>query len=97
MPQLDPLEAVRVAPGVAHGALVALDRGPGARGPGGGRPAARARVDRHRAPLMPGGRCRQLLWEHGGPDLLVETVRGIKTMRDVLPDALGPEDLEERS
>ncbi len=66
-------------------------------GSGSGRLVAFACVDRHGAPLMPCGRCRQLLWEHGGPDLLVETVRGIKTMRDVLPDAFGPEDLEERS
>jgi len=66
-------------------------------GTGGGRLVAFACVDRHGAALMPCGRCRQLLWEHGGPDLLVDTVRGIKTMRDVLPDAFGPEDLEERS
>jgi cytidine deaminase len=65
-------------------------------GSGGGRLVAFACVDKHGAALMPCGRCRQLLWEHGGPDLLVETVRGIKTMRDVLPDAFGPEDLEER-
>ena len=66
-------------------------------GGGGGRLVAFACVDRHGATLMPCGRCRQLLWEHGGPDLLVDTVRGIKTMRDVLPDAFGPDDLEERS
>ncbi|MFB7889730.1 cytidine deaminase [Cellulosimicrobium cellulans] len=66
-------------------------------GTGGGRLVAFACVDGHGATLMPCGRCRQLLWEHGGPDLLVDTVRGIKTMRDVLPDAFGPEDLEERS
>ena len=28
--------------------------------------------------LMPCGRCRQLLWEHGGPDLLVDTAEGPK-------------------
>ena len=65
-------------------------------GSGGGRLVAFACVDRNGETLMPCGRCRQLLWEHGGPDLLVDTVRGIKTMRDVLPDAFGPEDLEER-
>jgi cytidine deaminase len=42
---------------------------------------------------MPCGRCRQLLWEHGGPDLLVDTVSGIKPMTEVLPDAFGPADL----
>ena len=46
--------------------------------------------------LMPCGRCRQLLWEHGGPDLLVETVSGVRPMREVLPDAFGPDDLRER-
>lgn|SRR5690625_148675 len=43
--------------------------------------------------LMPCGRCRQLLWEHGGPELLVETARGIVPMTEVLPDAFGPDDL----
>jgi cytidine deaminase len=43
--------------------------------------------------LMPCGRCRQLLWEHGGPDLLVDTIEGPKTMMDVLPLAFGREDL----
>jgi cytidine deaminase len=66
-------------------------------GGGGGRLVAFACVDGRGATLMPCGRCRQLLWEHGGPDLLVDTVRGIKTMRDVLPDAFGPDDLEVRS
>lgn len=44
--------------------------------------------------IMPCGRCRQLLSEHGGPDLLVETVRGIRPMSEVLPDAFGPTDLD---
>lgn len=43
--------------------------------------------------LMPCGRCRQLLWEHGGPDLLVDTPKGILRMDDVLPQAFGLEDL----
>ena len=43
--------------------------------------------------LMPCGRCRQLLWEHGGPDLLVDTVDGPKAMIDVLPLAFGREHL----
>ncbi|GAB2648834.1 cytidine deaminase [Saccharopolyspora gloriosae] len=37
--------------------------------------------------LMPCGRCRQLLYELGGPDCLVDTPRGIIPMREVLPDA----------
>ncbi len=43
--------------------------------------------------IMPCGRCRQLLFEHGGRDLLVWTVAGIKPMSEVLPDAFGPDDL----
>lgn len=64
---------------------------------GGGRLVAVACVDGHGAALMPCGRCRQLLWEHGGPDLLLETVRGIRPMREVLPDAFDATDLEERA
>jgi cytidine deaminase len=44
--------------------------------------------------IMPCGRCRQLLWENGGPALQVLTVRGVRPMTEVLPDAFGPEDLE---
>jgi cytidine deaminase len=43
--------------------------------------------------IMPCGRCRQLLWENGGPDLVLLTPRGERSMADVLPDAFGPEDL----
>jgi cytidine deaminase len=60
---------------------------------GGGRLVAFTCVDRHGNVLMPCGRCRQLLFEHGGPGLLVETVRGVRPMSEVLPDAFGPEDL----
>jgi cytidine deaminase len=62
-------------------------------GTGGGRLVAVSVVERQGDPVMPCGRCRQLLWEHGGPDLLLETVRGVRPMREVLPDAFGPEDL----
>ena len=61
---------------------------------GGGRLVAVACVGGDGEPLMPCGRCRQLLWEHGGADMLIETVSlGIVPMREVLPDAFGPEDL----
>ncbi len=63
---------------------------------GGGRLVAVACVDSAGAPLMPCGRCRQLLWEHGGPDLQVLTPRGGQAMRAVLPDAFGREDLDRR-
>ena len=43
--------------------------------------------------LMPCGRCRQLLWEHGGPDCLLAPSRGSGPMSEVLPDAFGAEDL----
>jgi cytidine deaminase len=43
--------------------------------------------------IMPCGRCRQLLFEHGGRDLLVWTISGVKPMSEVLPDAFGPDDL----
>jgi cytidine deaminase len=45
--------------------------------------------------LMPCGRCRQLLFEHGGPDLLLLTVSGVRRMGEVLPDAFGPAALTE--
>ena len=43
--------------------------------------------------LMPCGRCRQLLWEHGGAELLVDTPTGVLTMAEVLPQAFGPEEI----
>jgi cytidine deaminase len=64
---------------------------------GGGRLVAVACVDAHGDSLMPCGRCRQLLWEHGGPELLLATPKGVRPMREVLPDAFGPEDLEARA
>jgi cytidine deaminase len=43
--------------------------------------------------LMPCGRCRQVLYEFGGPDCLLDTPHGIRPLREILPDAFGPEDL----
>ncbi len=43
--------------------------------------------------LTPCGRCRQLLWEHGGAELLVDTPRGPVPMTELLPDAFGAPDL----
>ena len=42
---------------------------------------------------MPCGRCRQLLWENGGPDCLLLTPEGVLPMREVLPQAFGPDNL----
>ncbi|WP_433891967.1 cytidine deaminase [Streptomyces sp. CA-111067] len=61
---------------------------------GGGRLVAFTCCDRDGARLMPCGRCRQLLWENGGPDLLVDTGRGVRPMSEILPDAFGAEDLD---
>ncbi|GAA0409287.1 cytidine deaminase [Microbispora corallina] len=60
---------------------------------GGGRLVAFTCVDGHGELLMPCGRCRQLLFEHGGGDLLVETPEGPMRMADFLPFAFGPDDL----
>jgi cytidine deaminase len=43
--------------------------------------------------LMPCGRCRQILFELGGPECLLDTPSGPMAMRDVLPHAFGPDDL----
>ncbi|GJF29624.1 cytidine deaminase [Kitasatospora sp. NE20-6] len=60
---------------------------------GGGRLTAFTCCDGAGELLMPCGRCRQLLYEHGGPGLLVDLPSGVKTMDEVLPDAFGPERL----
>ncbi|PFG42517.1 cytidine deaminase [Isoptericola jiangsuensis] len=60
---------------------------------GGGRLVAFTCVDSAGTVISPCGRCRQLLWEHGGPDLLVETPQGVVPMTAVLPQAFGPENL----
>jgi cytidine deaminase len=63
---------------------------------GGGRLVAVVCVDRDGADLMPCGRCRQLLWEHGGPECLLHAAGEIRTMAEVLPDAFGAHDLQTR-
>jgi cytidine deaminase len=64
---------------------------------GGGKLAAVSCVDQHAQPLMPCGRCRQLLWENGRPTTLIRTPEGILTLRDILPQAFGPDDLVARA
>ena len=61
---------------------------------GGGRLVALACVDAQGGPLLPCGRCRQLLWEHGGPALLVDTADGPLPIGRLLPRAFGREDLD---
>lgn len=63
---------------------------------GGGRLVAFTCVDGTGNILMPCGRCRQLLFEHSATGMLLETVSGFKTIDQVIPDAFGPRDLEER-
>jgi len=62
---------------------------------GGGKLVAFTCVDGKGQILMPCGRCRQLLYEHSAPGMLLETVSGVKTIDDVLPNAFGPRQLEE--
>ena len=62
---------------------------------GGGRLVAFACVDKRGEALMPCGRCRQLLWEHGGPGCLVATPQGILPMSALLPQAFGAEQLDQ--
>jgi cytidine deaminase len=60
---------------------------------GGGKLVAVSCVGRDGEPLMPCGRCRQLLWENGTPETLLLTPEGVLPMRDVLPQAFGPDNL----
>jgi cytidine deaminase len=61
---------------------------------GGGRLVAVACVNGLGEPILPCGRCRQLLWEHGGAALEIDTPLGIQTMAQLLPQAFGPEALD---
>ncbi|MFF8642182.1 MULTISPECIES: cytidine deaminase [unclassified Streptomyces] len=60
---------------------------------GGGRLTHFTCVDGKGEILMPCGRCRQLLYEFGGAELLLETSSGVRTLGDMLPDAFGPQHL----
>jgi cytidine deaminase len=61
---------------------------------GGGRLTHFVCVNRERDVIMPCGRCRQLLYENGRPDLQLLTPLGLRTIDEVLPQAFGPADLE---
>lgn len=60
---------------------------------GGGRLARICCVDQDGTLITPCGRCRQLLWEHGGPDVVIHIERGDVTIADLLPDAFDASDL----
>lgn len=64
---------------------------------GGGQLRAFYCVDAGGNVLMPCGRCRQLLYEFRAPGMELMTTQGIKTMDQVLPDAFGPQNLEDSS
>ena len=75
------------------------DRGSGVSGPAAGSaPAlvAVAVVAGDGDPLLPCGRCRQLLLEAGGPELLVDTASGPVPLAELLPAAFGGADLADR-
>lgn len=63
---------------------------------GGGRLLALYCVDAHGDALMPCGRCRQLLYEHGGDQLQLMTDSGVKALSQLLPWAFGPEEMNRR-
>lgn len=64
---------------------------------GGGTLVALVCTDAAGSLLMPCGRCRQVLLEHGGPDLLIDHPAGPRRLGDLLPDAFGPDDLPRHS
>jgi len=63
---------------------------------GGGTLEAVAVVAGDGAPLLPCGRCRQVLLEAGGPDLLVDTDSGPLPLSALLPAAFSGTDLGAR-
>lgn len=64
---------------------------------GGGRLVALAVVGGDGEYLAPCGRCRQVLFEFGGPDLLIDAGAEVLTLADLLPGAFGPADLTVRA
>lgn len=58
---------------------------------GGGRLVALSCTNASGNLLMPCGRCRQVLFEHGGPELLIDHPVGARRLSDLLPDAFGPD------
>ena len=65
-------------------------------GGGGGRLVAVSTVAGDGEPIAPCGRCRQVLYEFGGGDLLIDTTGGPVTLAKLLPWAFGPEDVVAR-
>ena len=63
---------------------------------GGGRLVAFTCANSRGERLMPCGRCRQVLLEHGGPAMLIDHAAGPRPLAELLPDAFGPDDLNRR-
>ena len=78
------------------GLVSALHAVPGGPGPEPPVLVAVAVVAGDGAPLLPCGRCRQLLLEAGGPELLVDTEQGPLSLGELLPAAFGDADLSAR-
>ena len=76
--------------------LVSALHASGSPAPGPGPLVAVATVAGDGKPLLPCGRCRQLLLEAGGSHLLVDTAEGPVELSALLPAAFGPADLESR-
>jgi cytidine deaminase len=66
---------------------------------GGGRLRAISIVAGDGQPIAPCGRCRQVLFEHGGNELLIDAGDDVDptSLGELLPEAFGPEDLGLRS
>ena len=64
---------------------------------GGGRLVAVVTVAGDGQPVMPCGRCRQLLWEHGGPDCILDGDGTPTPMRILLPRAFDQSEFEGRT
>jgi cytidine deaminase len=63
-------------------------------GGGGGTLRALTCVDGKGQLLMPCGRCRQVLFEHGGAEIRIDHPDGPKRLGDLLPDAFDRKDLD---
>lgn len=63
---------------------------------GGGRLVALAVVGGDGEYMAPCGRCRQILFEFGGTDLLVDTGERVVRLAELLPGAFGPDDVPTR-
>jgi cytidine deaminase len=63
-------------------------------GSGGGRLVALCCRHADGGLLLPCGRCRQLLHEFGGPELLIDAPGGIRPLGELLADAFGAEQLQ---